>query len=116
METWQYIVTLCAGIITLITFFDKIGVTKSVKKVDADFKELKGLIEQVSKTGGEVEAITALQEKQTQALLSILRNDLYRCFKDHRDIAAWTDDDCRVQTNIHEAYKALGGNGEEAIW
>ena len=50
METWQYIVTLCAGIITLITFFDKIGVTKSVKKVDADFKELKGLIEQVSKT------------------------------------------------------------------
>ena len=116
METWQYIVTLCAGIITFITFFDKIGVTKSVKKVDADFKELKGLIEQVSKTGAEVEAITALQEKQTQALLSILRNDLYRCFKDHRDIAAWTDDDCRVQTNIHEAYKALGGNGEEAIW
>ena len=116
METWQYIVTLCAGIITFITFFDKIGVTKSVKKVDADFKELKGLIEQVSKTGAEVEAITALQEKQTQALLSILRNDLYRCFKDHRDIAAWTDDDCRVQTNIHEAYTALGGNGEEAIW
>ena len=116
METWQYIVTLCAGIITFITFFDKIGVTKSVKKVDADFKELKGLIEQVSKTGAEVEAITALQEKQTQALLSILRNDLYRCFKDHRDIAAWTDDDCRVQTNINEAYKALGGNGEEAIW
>jgi hypothetical protein len=116
METWQYIVTLCAGIITLITFFDKIGVTKSVKKVDADFKELKGLIEQVSKTGAEVAAITALQEKQAQALLAILRNDLYRCFKDHRDIAAWTDDDCRVQTNIHEAYKALGGNGEEAIW
>ncbi len=116
METWQLIVSLCAGIITLITFLDKIGVTKSVKKVDSDFKELKGLLEQVSKMGTEVEAITALQEKQTQALLAILRNDLYRCFKDHRDIAAWTDDDCRVQTNIHEAYKALGGNGEEAIW
>jgi len=116
METWQLIISICAGLITIMTFFDKVGLTKSVKKVDSDFKELKGLPEQINNLSAEIEGIGNLQKIQNQALLAILRNDLYRCFKDHRDLGAWTDDDCQVQTKIHEAYKALGGNGEEAIW
>jgi hypothetical protein len=99
-----------------MTFFDKVGLTKSVKKADSDFKELKGLPEQINNLSAEIEGMGNLQKIQNQALLAILRNDLYRCFKDHRDLGAWTDDDCQVQTKIHEAYKALGGNGEEAIW
>lgn len=116
METWQLIISICAGLITIMTFFDKVGLTKSVKKVDSDFKELKGLPEQINNLSAEIEGMGNLQKIQNQALLAILRNDLYRCFKDHRDLGAWTDDDCQVQTKIHEAYKALGGNGEEAIW
>ena len=116
METWQLIISICAGLITIMTFFDKVGLTKSVKKVDSDFKELKGLPEQINDLSAEIEGMGNLQKIQHQALLAILRNDLYRCFKDHRDLGAWTDDDCQVQTKIHEAYKALGGNGEEAIW
>lgn len=116
METWQLIISVCAGLITIMTFFDKVGLTKSVKKVDSDFKELKGLPEQINNLSAEIEGMGNLQKIQNQALLAILRNDLYRCFKDHRDFGAWTDDDCQVQTKIHEAYKALGGNGEEAIW
>ncbi len=116
METWQLIISVCAGLITIMTFFDKVGLTKSVKKVDSDFKELKGLPEQINNLSAEIEGMGNLQKIQNQALLAILRNDLYRCFKDHRDLGAWTDDDCQVQTKIHEAYKALGGNGEEAIW
>jgi hypothetical protein len=116
METWQLIISICAGLITIMTFFDKVGLTKSVKKVDSDFKELKELPEQINNLSAEIEGMGNLQKIQNQALLAILRNDLYRCFKDHRDLGAWTDDDCQVQTKIHEAYKALGGNGEEAIW
>lgn len=116
METWQLIISICAGLITIMTFFDKVGLTKSVKKVDSDFKELKGLPEQINNLSAEIEGMGNLQKIQNQALLAILRNDLYRCFKDHRDLGTWTDDDCQVQTKIHEAYKALGGNGEEAIW
>lgn len=115
-EPWQLIISICAGLITIMTFFDKVGLTKSVKKVDSDFKELKGLPEQINNLSAEIEGTGNLQKIQNQALLAILRNELYRCFKDHRDLGAWTDDDCQVQTKIHEAYKALGGNGEEAIW
>lgn len=116
METWQLIISVCAGLITIMTFLDKVGLTKSVKKVDSDFKELKGLPEQINNLSAEIEGMGNFQKIQNQALLAILRNGLYRCFKDHRDLDAWTDDDCQVQTKLHEAYKALGGNGEEAIW
>lgn len=116
MEMWQLIISVCAGLITIMTFLDKVGITKSVKKVDSDFKELKEIPNQIKTISDSLEGLETLQKIQNQALLSILRNDLYRCFKDHRDIGAWTDDDCRVQTKIHEAYKGLGGNGEEAIW
>ena len=116
METWQLIISVCAGLITIMTFFDKVGLTKSVKKVDSDFKELKELPEQLKEILSDITELSTLQKIQNQALLAILRNDLYRCFKDHRDLGAWTDDDCQVQTKIHEAYKVLGGNGEETIW
>ena len=97
METWQLIISICAGLITIMTFFDKVGLTKSVKKVDSDFKELKGLPEQINNLSAEIEGMGNLQKIQNQALLAILRNDLYRCFKDYRDLGAWTDDDCQVQ-------------------
>lgn len=116
METWQLIISICAGLITIMTFFDKVGLTKSVKKVDSDFKELKEIPDQIKTISDSLEGLETLQKIQNQALLAILRNELHRCFKDHRDAGAWTDDDCQVQTKIHEVYKALGGNGEEEIW
>lgn len=116
MENWQIFVSLCAGFLVIINLADKIGLTNKVKKVDADYKELKKLLDNFTSLSTSVEVLTGLQEKQNQALLALLRNDLYRCFKDNRDIAAWTDDDCRVQTKLHEAYRALNGNGEESIW
>ena len=116
METWQIIISICAGIITIMTFFDKLGLTKAVKKIDKDFKELNTLNEQIKSMCDEIEGLTQLQKTQNQALLAILRNDLYRCFKDNRNNATWTDDDCQIQTKLHEVYTSLGGNGEENIW
>ena len=115
MEVWQLIISVCAGLITIMTFLDKVGLTKSIKKVDCEFKELKRLPEQIKNLSTEIEGINNFQKMQNQALLAILRNDLYRCFKDNRDLGAWTDDECQVQTKMHEVYKVLGGNGEEAI-
>lgn len=116
METWQLIVTICAGIITLLTFFEKIGLTKKVKKVDEDHVQLKKLLSEFGNVQNTLTEVKELALTQNQALLAILRNDLYRCFKTNRDIGAWTDDECRVQTRMHEAYKTLKGNGEETIW
>lgn len=92
METWQIIVSTCAGIITLLNLSDRIGITKKVRNTEDTFKN------------------------QNLALLAILRNDLYQCFKQHREFGAWTDDECGVQTKMHDAYKSLGGNGEEKLW
>jgi len=116
MELWQIIVTTCAGIITLLTFFDKIGLTKSIKSIDGNIKDFKELMKDVGSLETELGTIVHLQKSHTDALTAMLRNSLYRCFKEYRNIAAWTDDECRVQTVLHEAYKALGGNAEEDIW
>lgn len=116
MEVWQIVVSFCAGLITVISFLDKIGVVHKVKKVDTDFKGLKGLPEQIRIILDNIEDLSELQVAQNQALLAMMRNDLYTCFKEHREMNAWTDDECQVQTKIHDAYHALGGNGEETIW
>ena len=116
METWQIITSICAGVITIVTFLDKIGVIKKVKKTEAEFAELKDMLSQFLKIQEDVSLLNELQSKQNQALLSILRNELYTCFKENRDVGVWTDDECSVQTKIHEAYKALHGNGEEDLW
>lgn len=92
MEVWEVVVSGCAGVITLLTFFEKIGVMNKVKATDDKFKN------------------------QNLALLAMLRNELYKCFKENREINAWTDDECGVQTKMHDAYKSLGGNGEEKLW
>ena len=112
MEIWQIFVSICAGIITILTFFDKIGVSKAIKKLEG----LNGIPRQVDKILVDMDALKKLQSTQNEALMSILRHDLYESFKKHRTIGAWTDDECRVQTQIHEAYRALNGNGEEDIW
>jgi len=116
MENWQIIISICAGIITIITLFDKIGLFKSVKKVDNTFKEIKEVFDKISNIEKDLEEIAEMQPKQSKALLSLLRNELYQCFKEYREIGAWSDDDCRVQAKIHDAYTALNGNGEESIW
>lgn len=116
MEVWQLIVSSCAGIITLLTFLEKIGLTKTAKRMKDDHQQLTEHLEEFTEVEKTLKKLAELQLAQNQALLALLRNDLYRCFRNNRDIAAWTDDECRVQTQMHEAYKALNGNGEEAIW
>ena len=116
METWQVIISICAGAITIMTFFEKLGIPKSLKKVDNDLTEFKKMPSQMTSVMHDVATMNSLQRIQNTALLAILRNALYQCFKDNRDIAAWTDDEASVQTKLHEVYKALHGNGEEDIW
>ena len=116
MEIWQIIVSVCAGLITIFTLLEKLGVTGRVKKVDSDFTELKKLPAQVASIQADLNKFGQLQQDQNNALLAILRNTLYQCFKDNRDVAAWTDDEAGVQTKLHKAYRALDGNGEEEIW
>lgn len=116
MEIWQMIISICAGVITIVTVFEKLGLINKFKKVDTDFTELKKLPEQVSDIQHNLHIFGELQKDQNNALLAMLRNSLYQSFKDNRDIKAWTDDDAAVQTKLHEAYRALHGNGEEELW
>lgn len=116
MELWQTIISICAGIITIATVSEKLGINKRVSKIDQEFNSLKQLPSQFKNIQGDLKNLGNLQIDQTNALLAMLRNTLYQSFKDNRDVAAWTDDECSVQTKIHNAYKALHGNGEEEIW
>ena len=116
MELWQTIISICAGIITIVTVLEKLGISKRVSKIDKEFNSLKQLPDQVKGIQDELKNLGNLQLGQNNALLAMLRNTLYQSFKDNRDIEAWTDDECSVQTKIHNAYKALHGNGEEEIW
>jgi hypothetical protein len=116
MALWQLIVSTCAGIITIITVFDKVGITNGLKKVDREFNEIKKLSVHITDIIKSQHEFAELQKDQNNALLALLRNDLYRSFKDHRDLGVWTDDEANVQTKLHSAYRALHGNGEEELW
>lgn len=116
METWQLFVSICAGVVTIATLFEKLGVTSKLKRVDVDFNELKKLNYQFADIIQKQEEFGELQKDQNTALLAILRSDLYQSFKEHRDIGAWTDDEANVQTKLHTAYRNLHGNGEEELW
>lgn len=116
MVLWQLIISTCAGIITIITVLEKLGIITKIKKVDTDSTELKKLITQVTEIYKSQQEFGTLQKDQNNALLAILRNALYQSFKEHREIGAWTDDEAGVQTKIHYAYRALNGNGEEELW
>lgn len=116
MELWQIIVATCAGVVTILTAFEKLGVTNKLKKVDMEFNEMRKLIANVAEIIRSQQEFGELQKDQNTALLAILRNDLYQSFKIHRDLEAWTDDESNVQTKLHLAYRALHGNGEEELW
>lgn len=116
MEIWQLIVSICAGIITIITLLDKLGLLRAVKRVNTDLSDLKKLSEQTLSIQQNLIGISNLQAIQSRALLALLRNDLYQCFKMNRDLGAWTDDEANVQNKLHDVYKDLNGNGEESIW
>lgn len=116
METYQIMVTICAGVITLLTLFEKLGLTGRVKKADAELNELRKLLTTIPDISKLQQELVTLQKDQNGALLAILRNELYQSFRVNRDIGAWTDDEASVQTKLHLAYKALHGNGEEEIW
>ena len=116
MELWQTIVSICAGIITIVTVLEKLGINKRVSKIDNEFNSLKKLPDQVKGIQDELKNLGNLQINQNNALLAMLRNTLYQSFKDNRDISAWTDDECSVQTKMHNAYQMLHGNNEEEIW
>ena len=116
MELWQLIISICAGIVTIITVLEKLGIITKVKRVDNEFNELKKLPTQVAAIQNNLTEFGLLQLDQNTALLAILRHNLYQSFKDNRMISAWTDDEANVQTKLHLAYRALRGNGEEEIW
>lgn len=116
MANWQMFVSLCAGVITVLTLVEKFRGTNSFKKISAALAGLEKVTGELETLQKDVTNLSKLQLTQNTALLALLRNDLYRCFKDNRDICAWTDDDAQVQTKLHEVYRALHGNGEEEIW
>lgn len=116
MQFYEIFITACAGLVTLLTLFDKLGWTAKVKKADADFGEMRKMLASITEMKAIQEEFLVLQKDQNNALLAVLRNELYQSFKLNRDIEVWTDDECFVQTKLHQAYKALHGNGEEEIW
>ena len=116
MADWQAFVSLCAGIITVVTVLEKVGIVGKMKKIDTDLDQVKETAETVESIYKSMISITQNQDQQRLALLALLRNELYRSFRDNRNLGAWTDEEAGVQTKLHNAYVAIGGNGEEAIW
>lgn len=116
METWQLIVSICAGTVTILTVLEKLGITGRLKNVNNDSNELKKLTVHMADINKSQQEFGELQKDQNNALLAILRNDLYQSFKVHRELGVWTDDEANVQTKLHSAYRALNGNGEEELW
>ena len=116
MEIWQLIISIAAGIITLLTILEKLGITGGIKKIEREFNELKKLNVHMIEVKSNQQILVDFQKAQNNALLGLLRNDLYRSFRNHRHYKIWTDDECSVQTKLHEAYKELNGNGEESLW
>lgn len=116
MELWQLIISIAAGLITLLTVLEKLGVTGGIKKIEREFTELKKLNAYMTEVKNSQNELVDLQKVQNNALLGLLRNDLYRSFKANRHYKIWTDNECSVQTKLHQAYTDLNGNGEEALW
>lgn len=126
MEIWQIIISICAGLVTIFTLTEKIRGSKSFKKLDSALTDLQAISAEFSEfkenfgaLQTDLTGLNDLQILQKDALLAMLRNDLYRCFRDNRNIGAWTDDDCQVQTTLHAVYRALKGGDqkeEEELW
>ena len=116
VELYQLVVTACAGVITIITLLEKLGLTARVKKMDNEFNEMRKMLSTIPDINATQKEFVTLQEGQNNALLALLRNELYQSFRLNRDLGVWTDDECFVQTKLHQAYKSLNGNGEEEIW
>ena len=116
MDTWQIIVSTCAGLLTILTVSDKLGITGKLKKADMGINEVEKIIKNITEISNQQQQLVNLQKDQNGALLAILRNELYRSFRMNRELGVWTDDESFVQTKLHEAYKNLHGNGEEEIW
>ena len=116
MDTWQIIVSTCAGLITILTVSDKLGITGKLKKADTGLNEIEKIVKNITEFNNHQQQLVALQKDQNGALLAILRNELYQSFRLNRELGVWTDDESFVQTKLHEAYKSLHGNGEEEIW
>ena len=116
MDTWQIIVSTCAGLLTILSVSDKLGITGKLKKADMGINEVEKIVKNIAEFNNQQQLLVNLQRDHNGALLAILRNELYRSFRMNRELGAWTDDECFVQTKLHEAYKNLHGNGEEEIW
>lgn len=117
METWQYIVSICAGLLTVFSLLDKFGgVSKKLKQVDSDYSKITQIPKQLEEVKTELKENNLSTLIITEALRALIRNELYICFKTNREYQAWTDDECRVQTRLHTVYQKLGGNGEETLW
>ena len=116
MDTWQIIVSVCAGLLTILTVSDKLGITGKLKKADMGINEVEKIIKNITEISNQQQQLVNLQKDQNGALLAILRHELYESFRMNRELGVWTDDESFVQTKLHEAYKNLHGNGEEEIW
>ena len=116
MDTWQIIVSTCAGLVTILTVSDKLGITGKLKKADTGLNEIEKIVKNITEVNDQQQHLVTLQKDQNAALLAILRNELYQSFRMNRELGIWTDDESFVQTKLHEAYKILHGNGEEEIW
>lgn len=87
-----------------------------VKKLDKYLDKLNDIPNELKELSKSMEEMKKTDVVMTRALRGLIRNDLYRSFKENRELGAWTDDESRVQTSLHEIYQSLGGNGEETIW
>ena len=75
MDTWQIIVSTCAGLITILTVSDKLGITGKLKKADTGLNEIEKIVKNITDFSTQQQQLINLQKDQNGALLAILRNE-----------------------------------------
>ena len=111
MEYFSIAVAIISGLVIFASALEKFGITGQLKRIENDRRDVQALIDKVSVLSITVERFSTTQELQGRALQAMLKNHLYRSFKENRKIGAWTDDECRVQTSLSKetAKKSYGG-------
>jgi hypothetical protein len=143
-EYWEFSLLIIAGIMAFLQFFDRTGVSGKLKRLADQYEELcklndvfemhsKESADRLSLIESQQETMlnmmvrmqtfldkpdnkSEVQDKRREALLAVLKGQLFGSFKKHRSVKAWTDDEFHMQTVFHELFVALGGNGEESVW
>ncbi len=95
MELWQTIVAICAGVVTLLTLLEKLGVLKS--KLKKPLEDIKSRLDDGDNSFADIKT------SMTRNELAILRMELIQLLELHPERES-------MIYKVYDKYEHLGGN------